>query len=242
LTLDDLLPKLQHKVERSCGGAAPDTSVLVDMLERTRFEYSTYSPQLETFDFTLRDDESRVTVTKNGDPADIVAAVGVYIEDVVPSFPLGQGFGAGTIGPALTWQGFEGSHAAYESREMPSILFTQARYRKAYYRAVSFTRNNHVFLIIRPPAMTSVTGTIVYGAAKEWDEIPRMDERIILDRSLAEFIDDTLISESAGVIRIPTPHGPFEFDGGRVLLSLRDRLIEDFKGRLMVRMSHLSSG
>jgi hypothetical protein len=244
LNLSDLLPKLQNKVERSCGGVAPDSSVLVDMLERARFEYSTYTPSVELFDFTLAEQDTLVVVLKDGEPAEVVSAMGVYIRDSVPSFPLAQGHGNTTYHGrvnAWPWQGFDGSHS-FDNREMPSILFTQAAYRDAYYRTVSYVRNDHVFRILRPPTLERVEGVIMYGGVRAWADIPRHDERLILDRATAEFIDDTLILESAGVIRIPTPNGPFEFDGGRTLLALRDRLLEDFRGRLMTRMSHLSQG
>ena len=243
MNLDDLLPKFQHRIDRVCVDPPPDASILEGMLDRARYDYSTYQPIERSFDFTLTDTEDRVAVLENGAPAEVVSTIGVFIHDGAPSFPLGQGHGSALDrAPESTWYAFEGTHAAYDAREMPSILFTHARYRRYYWREVTYYRANHDYRIIRPPTMTTVTGVILYGAVRPWEDIPAQDERLLLDRALVEFIDDTLVGETAGLIRIPTPHGSFEFDGGSVLLSLRNRLLEEFVGRLHTRLSHLSTG
>ena len=251
MKLNELLPQLEHRVQRECSTSEVDTTYLEDMLDRARYEYSRYNPRVRTFDFALPNDSTLVTVLDDQqEPAQVVAAVGAYIKDYAPSAPLGQGRGApppthgGTFHSQRDWHAFTGEAPfASDVREMPSILFTEARYRDFYYQEVSYYRSEHVFTIIRPPALRgTVEGVIVYGAVRDWDELPQHDQRLILDRALAEFIDDTLVGGQAGLVRIPSPHGSFEFDGGRVLLALRDRLIERFEGQLHTRMSHLSQG
>ena len=246
--LEELLPRLQHRVQRECAIDTIDASHLEELLDRARYAYSTYDPAIRFFDFGLAEDGETVEVTKDDQPAQVISTVLVAIRDYAPSFPLGQGRGAPPQGgdnlEQRAWAAFEGG-AMPEGGvfEMPSILFSEARYRDYYYREVSYYRNQHQFLIIRPRGLNgSLTGVIVYGAVRDWDELPRHHERLYLDYALAEFIDDLLVGEQAGLVRIPTPHGSFEFDGGRVLLALRDRLMERFEGQLQSRLSHLSQG
>ena len=246
--LETLLPQLLQRAKRLCNDSVPDSSHAEEMLERTRREYSRFDPVLKAFDFTLGVDDDAVTVLDDDEPAEIVATRGVYIKDYAASHPLGQGSGAAPVGLSSytsqhDWYAFEGSTPpAGGVREMPSILFTEARYRDAYHREVEYLRNEHHYTIVRPRTLSSaVEGVIVYGAVRRWDELPQHAERLILDRALAEYLDDVLVG-SAGLVRIPTPHGSFEFDGGRTLLALRDRLIERFEGQLNVRMNHLSQG
>lgn len=248
MDLEALLTKLQHRVQRECSTSEVDTSHLLEMLERARYEYSRYSPSTKLFDFTLPDNETRVAIlNQEGDPASVVSVIGVFLRDPVPSFPLGQGLGAGPSADyhqQRSWSGFvEGGPTAYDTREMPSILFTEARYRDAYYRTITYYRTENQLTLVKPQSLGGDTvGVVVYTAVREWGEMPIHDERLLLDRALAEFIDDTLVGGQAGVVRIPTPHGSFEFDGGTTLIALRDRLIDNFEGNLNVRLSHLSQG
>lgn len=247
MDLEALLTKLQYRVQRECDTSEVDTTHLLEMLDRARFEYSRYSPATKTFDFTLLDTETRVAILDgNGDPASVVSIVGVFLRDPVSSFPLGQGYGAPLDGGYLSqrsWSSFnESGPMPYDTREMPSILFTEAQYRGAYYRSVSYYRTENELIVVKPQNITDASGVIVYTAVRTWDEMPIQDERLLLDRALVEFIDDTLVKSQAGIVRIPTPHGSFEFDGGATLLSLRNHLLENFEGQLFNRLSHLSQG
>lgn len=244
MTLDDLLPKFQVRVERACGGAMLGVDDLSDVLERARQEYSRYSPAQGFYDFTLTDTDRVSLLDEAGAPISVVAVFNIFLMDSVPSYPLGQGFGAPINGRGAEsdWAGFTGQTSWAENRDMPSILFTQAKYRDAYWVNVSWYRNGADLVVIRPLGRSRIQGVVHYGAERPWSDIPAFDERLIIDRALVEFIDTRLILSDAGRVRIPTPHGSFEFDGGAVLLSLRNKLLENFQDQLTPRMSFLGQG
>lgn len=240
MNLDTLLPKFQFRIQRACGGFTPDLDDLTDVLERARQEYSRYDPAAGFYDFTLTDSDRVSLLDGEGDPISVVAVFGVYLQDSVPSYPLGQGLGAPR--DSTSWTDFTGQTSWTEQRAMPSILFTQAKYRDAYWATASWYRDNHEITIVRPIGYNTITGVVHYGGERSWAQVPAFDERLILDRALVDFIDTRLILHDAGRVRIPTPHGSFEFDGGATLLSLRNHLLENFEGQLSPRLTFLGQG
>jgi len=240
LILADLQAKLQSRIEDRCG-AAPTLDSLEAALDHARYEYSRYVPHIKTKTFTLPLNEVRVSLTDDqGNPEDVVFVEGVYIKQSVPSTPLGQGTGS-LQRSSFDYDEFETSGNGY-LRELPSVEYMRGRYRELYSREVTFYRNFHELVVVRPSLMETVEGIVLYGTAFNWDALPTMEERYILDRALAEYIDSHLVSDAGGIIRIPTPNGSFEFDGGRVLLSLRDKLIDGCESHLSTRMSIIASG
>ena len=231
MQLADLQAKLQSRIENRCG-AGPTLDSLEGPLDHARFEYSRYTPKMKTQEFTLPLDEIRVSLRDDlGEPEQVIYIEGVYVHDDVPSTPLGQGYGSsidgGTVGAV---------------RELPSVYHMRSRYREKYQREVQFYRNFHEMVIVRPTTMERVVGIVVFGVVQDWADLPVFEEKYLLDRAVAEFIDQNLVSESGGLVRIPSPNGSYEFDGGRVLLSLRDKLIDGFEDHLGVRTSGIFSG
>lgn len=229
--LVDLQAKLQSRIENRCG-AGPTLDALEGPLDHARYEYSRYVPRMKSQPFSLPENEIRVSLRDSvGDPEQVVFVEGVYTEGDVPSSPLGQGYGSTPedIDPDLY-------------KELPNIYYMQSRYREKYKHEVEFYRNFHELVVVRHRTMGTLKGVVLFGTVHEWADLPVFEEKYILDRAMAEFIDQHLVSEMGGLIRIPTPNGSFEFDGGRVLIALRDRLVDGFEDYLAPRTAGVFSG
>lgn len=224
MVFEDLQGRLLQRVQRQLSSPPIDPEQLVDSLEHARSEYNRFSPRVEVFEFYLADGDEHVAILNpDNSPVEVFSCFGVYGK---------------FTGPVSDPFGFVNQGAS-----MPSNAFFNARYRDAYKHELLYYRNHHEFIITRPSVnVREVEGVIVYGTGHTWAQLPALDEKILLDRALAEWLDNVLVQGSAGLVRIPTPHGSFEFDGGRILLSLRDKLIEGFESKLFSRLTFTGQG
>src|SRR5690625_2037984 len=222
-----LRAKLARRFRRTCEGANADPSdgALEDALETARRELSKKFPKTMMFEFRAGSDGVvDITVDDNGTevPAQVLSVTGVYIRD-------------------RGWAGLPYQSGPSEIFGNPSLGFMDSKLRDSFNRPVDFTRQgNRLKLIGRLtdyPELSEVNlwhitdvnlpatyrGIILYHTMMEWDDIPEWMEELIITRALISIMDDAVISKD-GVIRLPSPMGYFEFDGGHNFRLMRENL------------------
>lgn len=224
LDLVDLQFLLRDKVEKSCNGVQLDPVAMTPHLDNARYDYSMHQPKRKTHYQFLGEGDNTVTLLDNGQPAEVIAVTDIAIDSSYRRDPY---------------------NAGHDSIQTPSDYYVHAAYNDRYNsntRSVSYRRDNHILYIDKPYRLNSFNIVVQYGVMREWEDIPLHHKQLILDRALADFIDQSLVQEDAGLVRIPTPDGSFEFDGGRVLLALRDRLIDNFDRKIKARTTAFFNG
>lgn len=223
MNLADLQLALQGRVVKSCGGAEPDPAALTPYLDEARFDLGLHVPVRLVQEFHLGPGDTILELERDGQPAQVVYCEGVYIEE--------RGRGDPFDFPTAP--------------RIPADYFGAAFYRDNYARytmPVEHYRNANVLTVVKPRFTESLDGVVLYGVVPEWADLDEFQTNLIIDRAQVGFIDHILLTGKGGLVKIPTPTGPFEFDGGRVLLALRDRLMDGFNARVAQRTSTLFHG
>ena len=220
MTLIDLQTALAARIQKACG-AEIDPATLTPYLEAARAIISLQLYSQEVLAFTLSQSETTVAITLEAEEA-VLAVYDILIEDNVPSYPLQDH-------PLPV----DGSYELIYDRsvnETPSLLFIEAKYRKMYTRKVDFIQRNNSVEIIKPDGFEDIKGIIIYNALQRFEDLASWLELYLLDAALSRWITDHLITGKIGLIRVPTPDGSFEFDGGRALIALQDKIDDNVKG------------
>lgn len=197
------------------------TELLQDILEEVRIEYSTYKP-LEKI-ISVRPDYLESKVEFDEEPLAVLAVYArtqKYLEFPSNFYNLRPFYTDYNIDPAL-----DRIKDTYFNYENPDISYSR------------IGKTLHLHTPIDYPSEIQVH----LATLRSWSEIPHEAIPIIMKMALIRLIDRVTTS-SEGLLRIPSPTGYFEFDGGRVMQSLRTKLADEVNKALQLNTTGLAQG
>ena len=220
----DLRDQVLQYITRECGGAIADPSAVPEaMLEAARVEYGRHRPVYEVLPFTLGDHDDEVELPD----VEIVAVVSVHHvrtgrmgENLLP--PEGSGW--------------------------PSLAFIDARFRDIFGPSLAFIEMPGKVHIVRevPEARgyfphEDLEGAIVFARLPSWEEIPHSALPLLTKYAFSDWLHQAVVQRK-GVLRIPTGDGYFEYDGGKYILMLADKLRSEFYSEVNVPTAAMAQG
>lgn len=235
-----LVPKLRNRFSDSaaqCGASAEvqsackgvDSAVLEEILEESRIFYGQYNPITRVVPFRL--DAGVYTVVLDTEP---LAVEGVYVNQRAHAMlPVSNHLANLYADPEYSSAAHPGRFSAAQSR-------LDAMYEDYNTPEVGWQKIGNTLRLL-PPLEWPLVGEVHIAAIREWDEIPIWAQTPIIKLSLVALVD-RFTSNAGGLLRIPTPNGYFEFDGGRVMQNMRSKLETEAMRGLEVGMSGLGQG
>lgn len=217
--LASLIPKLRTRFGDSaaeCGASSTvveacqsmSTDLLRDVLDEARLEYSQYNPIEEV----LTINSVSNSAPSFNLPYEPFAITGVYTFDE-------YSFGAIEIPNILSRQYLANYYAD------PALARVDAMHFDYGNPEATFIRHGKNIRITSPLSAASKVEVHVHRM-RSWAEMPEWSEPVLIKLGLIKLIDQTTTA-SGGLLRIPTPTGYFESDGGRVMQNLRTKLADE---------------
>lgn len=236
--LSSLVSKLRTRFGEStveCGASSDEakncqsitTETLIDVLEEARIEYSTYQPMQRILKFAVSSYNPEIEL--GFEP---YAVTGVYVND---SYGYGPGYDYEAGVPRL-------GRSPYLARYFadPALARVDNTYLDYSTPEATYIRAGTKIFITSPLSPAS-QATVHLSGIRDWSEMPEWAEVTLVKLGLIKLIDRVTTS-SEGLLRIPTPTGYFEFDGGRVMQNLRSKLEVEAYRTIQARTHGLMQG
>lgn len=211
MDITQLRGKLARRFRSKCSGANadPSDSSLEDALDTARRELGKKFPKPELYDFSA-DSNGVVELVEDIDgvtePIQVISVTGVYIQD-------------------RGWAGYPHKSSPSEIFGAPSLGIMDSKIRDSFNRSVDFIRHGHKLRIVErlEAPNRGIKGIALINRPLEWADIPEWQEELIIKRALIAILEDGVINKD-GLVRLPSPMGYFEFDGGHNFRQMRDNL------------------
>ncbi len=207
----------------ACEGASTD--LLVAVLEEARVEYSMHSPTTKIFTVIMNDLNPVITLEEEP-----FAVTAVYISS--SQYQTGLEFPSDFFNVRPYFM----PGSSYD----PALARVEHMYQDYTTEEASFIRNDNQIRITSSFSFGSKV-EIYVSTMRNWNEVPEWGKPTIVKLALIKLIDRVTTS-SEGLMRIPTPSGYFEFDGGRVMQNLRTKLADETYTTLKSRTHALKTG
>lgn len=206
----------------------------IDMfLEMARSEYGKYRPSPRIANTVVKSYRPYIETSE-----EIVSVLAVYssnrLDDFGYPFDVLPSIYGTNVDPTFTYS--MNMDSGYSS---PSLQYIASYYREKASNECDFMVYGNRII----PTLTTVPARVVavYGVVPTWEEVPEKDFRLFYNFVLGTSMQQGM-SANVGAIKVPTPVGFFEFDGGKSSQTASKSLLDDFYNELGQIPTYITSG